>query len=491
MPTTRLTGAVRRNLGLLLVCALGLPAAALVFSLAQPERYTAEASLLFRESPADETSFGGTDIGTSEDPQRAADTSLELARLEVVAVRTAAALRAGLTAREVTEALEVSPQPESDLVALAGTLPDARLTARMVNTFAEQFVAFRREAVRTDIAGARAQIARRLAQLQPADAAGTQGQELRRRDQELEVIASLQTGNAELVQRASVPSAPSAPRTRRNVAVGLALGLILAVALVSLREQLNRRLFDEQDVIESLGLPILARVPGTRDPAARMAEPAERGAFAEALAGLRANVHRVDAGREHQSLLLVGADAGDGATTLAWHLAVEEARAGATVLLVEADLRRPNLASALGAVPRAGLNQVLAGMTRLGAAVETVAGVDVLFAGPAAPNPSALIESRALADLLRAARAGYERVIVDTSPLARAPDAIALAGAVGGVVLVVRPGRTDRGAAGRLSEQLASAGAQVLGVALNGVEAPRRRYAAGRPTAPASAVADP
>jgi polysaccharide biosynthesis transport protein len=229
----------------------------------------------------------------------------------------------------------------------------------MANTFAEEYIKFRREADRANVRGAQELVQRALDKLAPS--ATDDRRELRRRARELEILASVQTGNAELVQSAQRPTSPSSPKIERNVALGILLGLFLGVGLTVLREQVNRRLRDPQEVEEAFDLPILGTIPESpalsmtsRDRNGSLDDDAEQ-AFLMLRASLRYISYFTVGDDEVRSIVVTSAAPRDGKTTVAWNLALAEARVGKLVLYVEADLRRPILAEQLGFPGRAGL----------------------------------------------------------------------------------------------------------------------------------------
>jgi capsular exopolysaccharide synthesis family protein len=301
------------------------------------------------------------------------------------------------------------------------------------------------------------------------------GEDLETRRRQLEVLGALQTGNAELVQPAVAPESPSSPKTARNIALGLLLGIFLGVGLALLREELDRRVRDIDDVEELFGLPVLGTIPQSRaipelDPGKELVPTGMEG---EAFRMLRANLRYFNVDREIKTILVTSAAQQDGKTTVSWNVALADARAGERVLLLEADLRRPTIAQNLGLpTPEDGLSLVLAGASKPEEAIQKIHGVDVLLAGPLPPNPAALIESKRMGELLAWAESEYDRVIIDTPPASIVADALSLFNRVGGVVIVTRLLQSRRAAATSLREQLTNTGAPVLGIVVNGVAPP-------------------
>ncbi len=464
---------VRRNLVLLLICFAVVPAAALVYSLLQTKEYTASASLLFGATSLDQK-LSASGVSSETDPERAAATNLKLVSLDRIAVLTAEAIdESGVTPGTISESVSVSPEGESDLISIDATDESPAFATRLANTFARQYVSFRREIDRTKVAKAQALIEARIAELSPSERTSEAGADLERRQRQLEVLSALQTGDAELVQPATVPSSPSSPKTSRNVALGILLGILLGIGLALLREQFDRRVRDIDDVEAVFDLPVLGTIPQSRailnsGPGSQLAPTGMEG---EAFRMLRVNLRYFSVDRDVKTVLITSAAPQDGKTTVAWNLALADARAGERVLYLEADLRRPSLGETLGIESDEGLSLVLAGAGEAPAAIQKVQGVDLIPAGMLPPNPAELLESQRMVDLLAWAEAEYDRVIVDTPPAAVVADAISLFNRVDGVLIVTRLQRSPREAAEHLHEQLAHTDAPVLGVVVNGVGA--------------------
>jgi capsular exopolysaccharide synthesis family protein len=465
----------RRNLLLLAICIVTVPAVALVYSLLQTAQYTASASLLFGSTSLDQR-LQSSSLSDEADPERVAATNLKLVALRRIAVLTADAIdQPGLTADEVDDKIEVNPEGESDLLSVEATDESPEFAAELANTFARQYIAFRRNTDRAKVIRGQALIDAQLEELSPAARVSEVGQNLEQRRRQFEVLGALQTGNAELVQPAAAPDSPSSPQTQRNLALGILLGIFLAIGLALLREQLDRRVRDIDDVEALFGLPVLGTIPQSRvipelGPGAELAPTGMEG---EAFRMLRANLRYFNVDREISTILVTSAAPQDGKTTVSWNIALADARAGDRVLLLEADLRRPTIVENLDIpTPEKGLSLVLAGVCKAEDAVQGVHGVHLLPAGPLPPNPAELIESQQMGDLLAWAEREYDRVIIDTPPAAVVADALSLFGRVGGVVIVTRLQQSQRGAAEHLHDQLTNTGAPVLGIVVNGVQPP-------------------
>lgn len=466
---------VRRNLLLLAICVFTVPAVALAYSLLQTKQYTASASLLFGATSLDQR-LQSSSLSDEADPERAAATNLKLVSLRRVSVLTEEAIGdPELTAGDVSEKVEVAPEGESDLVSVDATDENPEFAAELANTFARQYIDFRRNADREKVRRAQALIDAQLKELSPAEQLSEVGEDLEQRRRQLDVLAALQTGNAELVQPATAPTSPSSPQTERNVVLGILLGLLLGLGITMLREQLDRRVRGIEDVEALYAVPVLGTIPQSR--AIPELDPGEElpptGMEGEAFRMLRANLRYFNVDRDVKTILITSAAPQDGKTTVSWNVALAEARAGDRVLLLEADLRRPAIVRNVGIpVPEEGLSLVLAGASETKDAIQNVHGVDILPAGPLPPNPAELIESQRMAELLTWAEGEYDRVIIDTPPAAVVADALSLFNRVGGVVVVTRLQQSEHAAALSLRDQLVNTAAPVLGIVVNGVQAP-------------------
>lgn len=478
---------LRRRIGVIVLCSILVPASAFALSKSQTKQYTASASLLFRDPGFDQKLFGSQAFVPSQDPARAAATNVKLVSLDTVAQRTARRLPG---ARPVKSRVEVRAEGQSDVVGVAATYPNPRLAARVANTFAEEYIAFRREADRAKIAEARALVQRRIRRLSPADQ-GAQARSLRGQLERLDILSSLQTGNAELAESAEVPATPSSPKIVRNTVIGAFLGLLLGVGLALLFERLDRRLRDPKEIEEIFDRPILGAIPDSRTFArsgpAQDALPVKEG---EAFRMLRANLRYFNIDRGGESVLITSAAPGDGKSTVAWNLATAAAGAGARVLLIEADLRHPALATNLGLYGTPGLSTVLSGEADMADVVQQipiqpsangrgVRTVDVLLAGPLPPNPADLLESDRMREVIQAGESSYDLLVIDTPPASVVSDAIPLVNQVGGVIVVSRLGETTREAATHLRNQLHNLDAPVLGVVVNAIGSDSEAYGYG------------
>ncbi len=467
---------LRRRWWIVLACVVLVPAAAFAFSETATKRWTATAKLLFRDPGFDQKLFGASYLAPSTDPAREAATNVKLVSLEVVSDRAARQLGGGLRGADVERRVSIASQGQSDVVAVSATDHDPRFAARLANAVAGEYIVFRRQADRAKISAALTLVQQQLQALAPEDRTGPQGRALRSRAGQLQTLSSLQTGNAELVQPAEVPTEPSFPSPVRNAVLGLVIGAILGLLLAGFAERIDRRLRDHGEIEAILGRPILAEVPESAAlHVPRLGQQRFGGREVESFRTLRTALRFLNVGRRIDSVVVTSAVPGEGKSTIALNLALAAAASGSRVVLVEADLRRPRLMQLLGLPRQAGLVGMLVGEETLDDLAEPYViapgmpsgELAVIAAGGIPPNPSELLASPAMMGLLDELRGRYDQVIVDTPPLTLVSDAVPLMQHASGTVVVVRSGQSTRPALRELRRRMDHLGVQPLGVVLN------------------------
>jgi non-specific protein-tyrosine kinase len=452
-------------------------------------RYVAQASLLFRDPAIDSKLFEGDFFAPTDDPEREAATNVRLVSLSSVARRVAADGRLGMTPVEVADSITVTAEGGADIVVVSAETPDPDQSVRVANRYATEYVAFRRDADRAKILGAARLIRNQVNRLPAERRSSAEAGVLEQRAGELETLAAIQTGNAEVVEPATRPTEPSEPRPRRAAAVGGLLGLLAGLVALLVATRLDQRIRTAEDAEGLLEVPTLAQIPQSGDVARLPSAPETIEAVAlERFHMLRLTLRyfSVTAG-DISSILVTSASPAEGKTTTAWGLALAAAAGGESTLLVEADMRQGPPRPGAERVSGGGLAGVLAGLEPLASAIAAVevdvggaegqtARFDVLRAGGLPPNPLQLLQSPHMRDLMERVQESYAFVVVDTPPVTAVADALALVGTIDGVVVVTRLGTTTRASLHALHRQLTNVSAPVLGLVLNGVEAAALPY---------------
>jgi len=484
-------GVLRRRAPLIVLCVVLVAAAAYGFSKHETKKYTATASLAFSTNSLSQQiaglpTSGGGSSSSSSSLLAEQDSSIELVRLGDMAAKTASLLDHGLTEEKVAESLSISAQGVSSIINVSATTTSPKLSAAIANTYTSQFVKEQQSANRHYFTSALSLVHKQLGALSPKQRIGTDGLQLQNRAQTLSLLAELNYGNVQIAQEALAPTSPSSPKTSRNTALGVFLGLLMGFGLAFVLERLDRRIRRPEELEAIYRLPPLGAVPKSTA-FSRSARNKERKravlppAEAEAFSLIRAHLRFFNIDRDLRTVVIASAAPGDGKTTIARHLAEAAARLGSRVLLLEVDLRHPTLAQQLDIQSGPGLVDVLIGAVPVGEATQRVdlevppgewvkgRTLDVVAAGNVLPpNPAELIESHAMGAVLEQAKSVYDLIVIDTPTLTAVSDAFPLLTKVDGVVIVGRIGRSRRDAAERLHQILASSGAPLLGVIANG-----------------------
>lgn len=279
----------------------------------------------------------------------------------------------------------------------------------------------------------------------------------------------------EVVSGPSVSELP--PRRALMVGIPAVIGLVLGLALAWLLELRDKTIRSDAELVALHPVPVLGTIPADRRlrDAPRLAHEPASSAGIESFRQLRTNLEFIDIDTRVQVLVVTSAVAGEGKTTTVTNLAAALAAADKRVLVIEADLRRPALDEYFDMEPGVGLTDVVVGHAEIDAALRPVGhrGLVVLPSGQPPPNPSELLGSEAMAQLLERLRSRFDNIILNTPPLLPVTDAAVLAAVADGVVVVVRAGRTTRHQLMQAMRSLQAVGARVLGTVLN--MAPSRR----------------
>jgi succinoglycan biosynthesis transport protein ExoP len=278
-----------------------------------------------------------------------------------------------------------------------------------------------------------------------------------------------------VVSRPDLPTHPDLAAPAWRLGLGLLLGLAVGAAVAVGRELVDSRLKDPEDLRTKLGVPPLATiVTGRRDQASlrpddvRLDDAYWSSPGSEGFRQLRTNLQVLVGSAGLRSILVTGPYAADGAPTVALRLAIALGMAKVRVLLVDADMRQPRLAAALDMDASTGLSAVLAGDEPVDAVIQPwrAGTIHVLPAGGLSGNPSELLASEPMEDLLRLLERQFDLLILNAPPLLDVADAAVLATRVDGVVLTARHRGTSWQAVWQAVQALHDVQARVLGAAV-------------------------
>lgn len=274
-----------------------------------------------------------------------------------------------------------------------------------------------------------------------------------------------------VVSPASVPAVPSSPNIRLNLGLGLFGGLAAGLGFAALRTVLDTRIRGELDLKRISDTPILGGISFAADATKRplLTQTSPQSPRAEAFRQLRTNLQFAHVSHDSKTILVTSSVPGEGKSTTATNLAIALAESGQTVALVDADLRRPMIAEYLGLESGAGLTTALVGAADVDDLLQPW-GRDALYvltSGQVPPNPSELLGSDKMKQLVASLESAFDAVIIDAPPLLPVTDAAVLAQQVGGVVLVVGVQKVRTTDVEKSMAALEMVSADLLGVVLN------------------------
>lgn len=276
-----------------------------------------------------------------------------------------------------------------------------------------------------------------------------------------------------IITPAEAPSAPSAPNTRLNLLLGLVIGLALGIGAAVLRSTLDTRIRGEADLRQVTTAPLLGRIAFDGDAARNplLTQAAPQSQRAESYRQLRTNLQFANISGRAQTVLISSSLPGEGKSTTAANLAIALAQAGQSVCLIDADLRRPMISEYLGLDRNAGLTTALVGAVDVNDVLQPWGddNLYVLTSGQIPPNPSELLGSEEMKDLISRLELVFNAVIIDAPPLLPVTDAAVLSQHVGGVVVVVGAQKLRQQDLKKSLDALEMVDAKIMGVILNRV----------------------
>ena len=468
---------------LVIFCILATAFAATAYTATQKNKYQATAKLLLQQDNLS-GALAGTGIGF-QDPTRQAATDAQLVSLPAVAARVTKKVKKPLSAAAVS----TSAGGDSNVLSVNVIDRDPKLAATFANAFAREYIAFRRDNNRARVKDALSTVKSQLSQLpkrSPRRAV------LHGQIRQLQLLSSLQNGDATLIQPALAPRSPISPSPARNIGIGVIVGLVLGFGLAILRDRLDRRVKKEEQ-LEGIfpDVPVIASVPEVR----RRKET--KLLAGEAFHMLQANLRFLGSNGSLRTLLVTSAGTGEGKSTVALNLALALRELDKPTLVIDADLRRPALSERVLADPRHGLPRIVSGDESMQASVQECAvnltmngrgprvalegTIPIVPAGPPQPNPQVILNERSIGTLLEQAGNLAETVIVDGPPIGAFSDMVPVARAADGVIVAVRLYHSREDELKRLNRELANASIKPLGIVVLGAPLRTTHYRAYYP----------
>ncbi|MEM9136095.1 MAG: polysaccharide biosynthesis tyrosine autokinase [Cyanobacteria bacterium P01_F01_bin.42] len=308
------------------------------------------------------------------------------------------------------------------------------------------------------------------------EVAETNYQDLNKNLQDLELSEKQTVSNVKILEPAQVSLVPIAPNKKITVTTAVVAGALLALAAVTFLEISDNRINRLAEIRQKFDYPLLGTIPSFKLAGSKsnlkslpiIEQP--HSPFGEGYRILQSNLKFLQSDNPVQVLVMTSSIPQEGKSTTSANLAVAFAQMGNSVLIMDADLRRPSQHQIWEIPNRKGISNILSDSTVHLSSIRqnVVDGVDVITAGVIPPNPLGLLDSQRMKSLVHEVSSQYDLVIIDAPPLGVATDAIVLGQSADGIVLVARPGIVTRNSANFSQEVLQRAEMNILGLVING-----------------------
>ncbi len=304
-----------------------------------------------------------------------------------------------------------------------------------------------------------------------------------RRLKDIDIAIGVEPETVQILQRATAPSSPSAPRKVTSVFMAALIGLGIGLGLVFGLEYIDDSVRYPEEVTEGIGIPFFGLIPSAnwnpedlRSHLLSNLEP--KSGLAEAYRNVRSAFLFSGGADEGRSVVITSAVPKEGKTTTCLNLGVSLAQAGSRILVVDADLRRGELHKFFGVEAGRGFSDILAGQAKPESVIQRtgIPNLDMVATGPFPPNPAELMLKPELHSFIDYARKTYDRILFDCPPVMVVSEATILASQVDGVIMVIWAGQTSKKLAQLSAQVLHERGARIYGCVLNNLEFGRVGY---------------
>ena len=467
---SRYLGALREHWVLIVALVVIAVGSAAAYSYTAPKKYKAESDLLV--SPQSDSAFDGLPvIRESNGLTSGVLTAARLIQTPQVAERVRTRHAFGMSRDALLGSISVQPLSQSNIIAINATAGSRARSADIANAFAHEFVNQRSDDFNGALTTTMARLRSRIASLPPSQLNTPTASDLRAQLAQLQTLAGGPDPSVSIASPAVQPGSPSWPRPKLSIAIALLVALLLGAGAALALELFNPRISREDELLLGHRLPILARVPRVsgKDASLYLTHRGRLPAHVwEAYRTLRASLTGAGAdGGYPRRILVTSAIPGEGKTMTSVNLAITMALTGVKVILIDADLRRPMIATVFGAAARSnGFGLLLLGNASPELALLEAPGtpnLQLLLSNPEHAHLVDMLQRDRLETVLEQLREYADVIIIDSPPLTEVGDALPLADVADTVLVAVRLGRSRRDKLDELRRALAQRGVAPAG----------------------------
>jgi capsular exopolysaccharide synthesis family protein len=463
---------IARRWRLIAACIAVAVVVAIVWTMTQTPIYTATTEMLVK-SP-----LGTATVGTLTPTPLNIENEQQIVDSLKVAELASPDVPGGMDAVTLLKHVDVTAVKDADVLQVHFEDTDPQVAQAGAEGFANAYLQYSHDTAQGIIDGQAAPYKDQLAaSTNPAQRAQVQAR--------IQQIESTPIDPGQILLNASLPTSPTSPNLLLNLLLAAIVGAFVGLIVAFIRERMDDRLRGRTDLETTIGAPVITMIPEVpswrdKESAHLVTLQAPRSPAAEAYRTLRTSILVAAAEKGYKTLMVVSAIAGEGKSTTAANLAVVLAQADKRVVLISADLRRPRLNDFFGLPANdRGLSEVLEGDRKAWEALRSgkVDNLWVMASGKVSDQPTELLQSETMRELLANQREVVDFIIVDCPPVLAVADALVVAPMADAILYVANEQSTPRGAVIAARAQLDQVGANILGSVLNNVESKGTGYA--------------
>ena len=309
-----------------------------------------------------------------------------------------------------------------------------------------------------------------------------------KRFKETSLSENMKSGNIRIIDKAEVPKTPVKPKKKLSIILAMIVGLFGGTGLAFFLEYLDNTIKTPDDLKQYLNISDLGHVPlfavenegnpGKDRISDLVALHSPKSTASESYRGIRTNILFSIAESVPQVILISSSGPREGKTITAANVAITMAQAGSKIIILDCDMRRPEIHKLFGATRDRGMSNILVGIDNIGEIIQStkIPNLDLITSGPIPPNPSEMVGSKRMESLLVALRKRYDHILIDSPPVTAVTDALVLSKSADGVIMVIRTGDTARQIVKNGMDQLNNVGAHIIGAVLNGIDLSSSKY---------------
>jgi polysaccharide biosynthesis transport protein len=463
--------------------------------------YRAEAKILIAEQNIPSELFGQTEVQYSTSSKTNFETQIEVVKSRRFKEEVIRLLSLGMTPSQLEEKMNISSVGDTNIISISVYDTDARRAADIANTMAEVYIGWNEESYKSnlrEILGeieatlqeARTKLDDTSSRISALEESGMPISESLRMElaidsdlylmlsekyENLRIEEALGKSSAEIIEQAVVPGYSNQQNRNRTILISLLAGLAAGCLIVLLINFFDNKIKTSEDIKRFLHLDVISHIEYNRINGQRRNEliilKDPRSITSETVKELRTNLEYFNVDRRIKRLCITSSQLQEGKSFVSANLAVAFAQSGIKTIVLDCDLRRPNIHRYFDGDNEKGITSIIAGSLDISEAIrETgVRGLQYIASGPIPPNPVEILQSKKMGSILESVSKDYQYVIIDTPPIINVADWMVMAKEVDAIILVAKSGALTRQVAIEVNDKIKLVKDKILGVVLNGI----------------------